>query len=483
MFGERALIVRPGLIVGPHDPTGRFTYWARRLERGGEILAPGPPERHAQFVDVRDLATWIVDAVEQRPLGHVQRDERGRSLDELLAGADVDLGHGRLPARARGGRVDGAAALARRSGVDGHARGGRQPSRRGRPPLPAARGDARGRRRRRRPSTASASHPSARPSCSRRGARSESRLPRPRGSAQRRRLRAALPGRGAAGRCRRSPTSSKRSPSGGVEARACCRSRARSSGPVTETHDLLVGLAAVDQRADDHPDPALPRRSRRDPAGRDPHRPLPPGRARPVPAAARLAPRGDRDRGGHDCGRGSAGRTGRRPDRGRDRERARRGAERAGRPRDRRRRPPGGVHPLRRRLDPDAAERAEPNWRIAFSFQTDHRPGALHRAIEPFARHALDLVQLTSRPIPQTPWRYRFDAVVSGHPLDPVVRDTLAEVRPQSQRFTVFGSYPADDRLTTPEPRSRRSSARSRASRSSSTSRRAGPSSSGASRR
>ncbi len=86
------------------------------------------------------------------------------------------------------------------------------------------------------------------------------------------------------------------------------------------------------------------------------------------------------------------------------------------------------------------------NWRIAFSFQTDHRPGALHRAIEPFARHELDLVQLTSRPIPQTPWRYRFDAVLTGHPLDPVVRDTLAEVRAQSQRFTVFGSYPADER-------------------------------------
>ena len=83
------------------------------------------------------------------------------------------------------------------------------------------------------------------------------------------------------------------------------------------------------------------------------------------------------------------------------------------------------------------------SWRIAFSFQTDHRPGALHRAIEPFARHALDLVQLTSRPIPQTPWRYRFDAVVAGHPLDDVVRTTLAEVREQAQRFTVFGSYPA----------------------------------------
>jgi prephenate dehydratase len=83
------------------------------------------------------------------------------------------------------------------------------------------------------------------------------------------------------------------------------------------------------------------------------------------------------------------------------------------------------------------------NWRIAFSFQTDHQPGALHRAIEPFARHALDLVQLTSRPIPQTPWRYRFDAVVAGHPHDPDVAEALAEVRRQSQRFTVFGSYPA----------------------------------------
>jgi chorismate mutase/prephenate dehydratase len=86
-----------------------------------------------------------------------------------------------------------------------------------------------------------------------------------------------------------------------------------------------------------------------------------------------------------------------------------------------------------------------PEWRIAFSFQTDHRPGALHRTIEPFARHALDLVQLTSRPIPQTPWRYRFDAIVSGNPLDPIVLAALAEVQQQSQRFTVFGSYSAAD--------------------------------------
>ena len=114
------------------------------------------------------------------------------------------------------------------------------------------------------------------------------------------------------------------------------------------------------------------------------------------------------------------------------------------------------------------------SWRIAFSFQTDHRPGALHRAIEPFARHALDLVQLTSRPIPQTPWRYRFDAVVAGHPLDDVVRTTLAEVREQAQRFTVFGSYPG---LTTGcDAALAEARGEDRARTSSSTSRRAGTS-------
>jgi len=58
------LVVRPGLIVGPHDPTGRFTYWARRFGDGGRILVPGPRDRRIQFIDVRDLARWIVDAVE-----------------------------------------------------------------------------------------------------------------------------------------------------------------------------------------------------------------------------------------------------------------------------------------------------------------------------------------------------------------------------------------------------------------------------------
>ena len=63
-FRGRALIVRPGLIVGPHDPTDRFTYWARRPARGGSILAPAPADAPVQLVDVRDLATWMVAAAE-----------------------------------------------------------------------------------------------------------------------------------------------------------------------------------------------------------------------------------------------------------------------------------------------------------------------------------------------------------------------------------------------------------------------------------
>jgi prephenate dehydratase len=88
-------------------------------------------------------------------------------------------------------------------------------------------------------------------------------------------------------------------------------------------------------------------------------------------------------------------------------------------------------------------DRESEDWRTAFSFVTDHRPGALHRAIEPFGRHGLDMVQLVSRPIPATPWRYRFDAVLAGHPLDPIVSETLAEVGTLTRHLAVFGSYPA----------------------------------------
>jgi 2'-hydroxyisoflavone reductase len=89
VFGDRALIVRPGLIVGPHDPTGRFTYWARRLREGGPILAPGPPGRKVQFVDVRDLVAWMVALAERRVGGVFNATNEGVAWGELLAAADV----------------------------------------------------------------------------------------------------------------------------------------------------------------------------------------------------------------------------------------------------------------------------------------------------------------------------------------------------------------------------------------------------------
>ena len=64
-----AFIPRPGLIVGPWDPTGRFTYWPQRFARGGRVLAPAPPDAPAQVVDARDLANWIVDAGERKLSG------------------------------------------------------------------------------------------------------------------------------------------------------------------------------------------------------------------------------------------------------------------------------------------------------------------------------------------------------------------------------------------------------------------------------
>jgi 2'-hydroxyisoflavone reductase len=65
----RVLIMRPGLIVGPEDYTDRFTYWPARVDRGGEVLAPGSPDRHVQFIDARDLAEWIMRMIETNQTG------------------------------------------------------------------------------------------------------------------------------------------------------------------------------------------------------------------------------------------------------------------------------------------------------------------------------------------------------------------------------------------------------------------------------
>ncbi|HKG58932.1 MAG TPA: NAD-dependent epimerase/dehydratase family protein [Pyrinomonadaceae bacterium] len=66
---NRVLILRPGLIVGPYDYTDRFTYWPVRIARGGEVLAPGRPDRFIQFIDVRDLAEWTISMVERKATG------------------------------------------------------------------------------------------------------------------------------------------------------------------------------------------------------------------------------------------------------------------------------------------------------------------------------------------------------------------------------------------------------------------------------
>jgi 2'-hydroxyisoflavone reductase len=59
-FGDRSCVIRPGFIVGPHDPTDRFTYWVRRGASGGEILAPAPADYGLQWVDARDLAAFVL---------------------------------------------------------------------------------------------------------------------------------------------------------------------------------------------------------------------------------------------------------------------------------------------------------------------------------------------------------------------------------------------------------------------------------------
>ncbi len=95
----RALTIRPGLIVGPHDPTDRFTYWPHRVARGGEVLAPGRPERPAQIIDARDLAAWTLQLVASGATGVYNATgpnytlTMGRVLDTC---ADVSGGDARI---------------------------------------------------------------------------------------------------------------------------------------------------------------------------------------------------------------------------------------------------------------------------------------------------------------------------------------------------------------------------------------------------
>lgn len=83
-FGERAVLVRPGYVVGPHDPTDRFTSWVRRVARGGAILAPGDGTDHVQFIDARDLGAFVVRLLEGGASGPCNADGPPMTMAELL---------------------------------------------------------------------------------------------------------------------------------------------------------------------------------------------------------------------------------------------------------------------------------------------------------------------------------------------------------------------------------------------------------------
>lgn len=68
-FDGKVLVIRPGLIVGPNDPTDRFSYWPWRVALGGQVLAPSPPSANLQFIDVRDLASFIINRIAAKSEG------------------------------------------------------------------------------------------------------------------------------------------------------------------------------------------------------------------------------------------------------------------------------------------------------------------------------------------------------------------------------------------------------------------------------
>ncbi|MFG2636652.1 NAD-dependent epimerase/dehydratase family protein [Streptomyces sp. NPDC048362] len=99
-FGERnSLLVRAGLILGPHENIGRLPWWLTRIARGGPVLAPGPRDLPIQFIDVRDLADWVVGAVERESSGpyNLVAPPGHTTMGELLeacvraTGADAEL--------------------------------------------------------------------------------------------------------------------------------------------------------------------------------------------------------------------------------------------------------------------------------------------------------------------------------------------------------------------------------------------------------
>jgi nucleoside-diphosphate-sugar epimerase len=109
-FGDDAMVVRPGYIVGPGDGSDRWTYWPVRIARGGEILVTGRKTDPVQYIDVRDLTEWMIHLIEDGDHGHLQRRGAGAEADARgvrlrrgrhhARGPQLDVGGGlRLAAR------------------------------------------------------------------------------------------------------------------------------------------------------------------------------------------------------------------------------------------------------------------------------------------------------------------------------------------------------------------------------------------------
>jgi len=91
-FPRSALIVRPGLITGPGDRSDRFGYWPARLAQGGHVLAPGVPSDVIQWIDVRDLAQWLVESAEHRRTGVIDAVGHPMRLGDALCGMATAVG-------------------------------------------------------------------------------------------------------------------------------------------------------------------------------------------------------------------------------------------------------------------------------------------------------------------------------------------------------------------------------------------------------
>lgn len=89
-MGEEALIIRPGIVVGPYDPTDRFTYWAKRLAEPGDILVPGSEEREVQWIDARDMAEFIVSQAERKAGGTFNLAADPIKMDEFVESVSTE---------------------------------------------------------------------------------------------------------------------------------------------------------------------------------------------------------------------------------------------------------------------------------------------------------------------------------------------------------------------------------------------------------